>query len=185
MSVEVQIKALNTTCFTIFPAPIYSVQKSWLFAVRSVVTYQQAPLSNFVTRTGTVSWYTYFFSCASLRSHHYSWNFVGIVLKRFLSDTFRWASNSSVSEELLILAHNSDLVSHYRSSDRGYHCRISCSSKSDMSPRFFRAMVIDEKACWRYRHWCGVKNIFGISVYSKEFSFPILLVVLHALACTK
>jgi hypothetical protein len=30
--------------------------------------------------------------------------------------------------------------------------------------------------CWRQRSWCGVKNIFvGISVYTKEYIFSILL----------
>jgi hypothetical protein len=29
-------------------------------------------------------------------------------------------------------------------------------------------------SCWRQRPWCGVKNIFGISLYSKEYTFPIV-----------
>jgi hypothetical protein len=29
--------------------------------------------------------------------------------------------------------------------------------------------------CWCHSPWCGMRNIFGVSVYSKEYTLPILL----------
>jgi hypothetical protein len=46
--------------------------------------------------------------------------------------------------------------------------------KSDGSPQFLGALVINEAACWRLRPWCGTKNAFGSPVYSKEYAFLIL-----------
>jgi hypothetical protein len=47
-------------------------------------------------------------------------------------------------------------------------------SKSDLSPQCLWAIVISEVTCWCYHSCCGIKNTFGISVYSKEYTFPIL-----------
>jgi hypothetical protein len=51
------------------------------------------------------------------------------------------------------------------------------SRKSDLSTLFLWAVVFNEETCWRHRPCCGVMNTFGISVYAKQYTFPILLYV--------
>jgi hypothetical protein len=49
------------------------------------------------------------------------------------------------------------------------------SRKSDLSPQFLCAAAINKAACRLYCPCCGVKKTWGISVYSKEYTFTILL----------
>jgi hypothetical protein len=38
-----------------------------------------------------------------------------------------------------------------------------------------RSLLLPWFLCWCHCWWCGVKNSFGILVYCKEYTFPILL----------
>jgi hypothetical protein len=44
-------------------------------------------------------------------------------------------------------------------------------SKSDIRLQFLCALVINEQTYRRHRPRCGVKNTFGVSVYSEEYTF--------------
>jgi hypothetical protein len=46
---------------------------------------------------------------------------------------------------------------------------------------FLWSQDIDNGTCWHHRPWRGVKNNFWISVYSKEYTFPILYSILASL----
>jgi hypothetical protein len=48
------------------------------------------------------------------------------------------------------------------------------SSKNYLSPQLLWAVVNNETTCCRHRPCWGVKNTFAVSVYSKEYTFPIL-----------
>jgi hypothetical protein len=41
------------------------------------------------------------------------------------------------------------------------------------------AFVIPWLPCWSHWLWYGVKNTFGFLVYSKDYTFPVLLIVSH------
>jgi hypothetical protein len=51
------------------------------------------------------------------------------------------------------------------------------SGASDVSPNIFWVVII-ETTWWCHHPWCAVKNAFGTSVYSKEYAFPISLLLL-------
>jgi hypothetical protein len=47
---------------------------------------------------------------------------------------------------------------------------------SDVRPQLL-CTVVTSKAAFRYHHpWCGMKNTFSVSVYFREYTFPIFLI---------
>jgi hypothetical protein len=98
-------------------------------------------------------------------------------------------SESRFYQTVTVHLRNSSLHSHSRLSALQQHSwyllwtslfRIKLSINSsvyannDISPQFLWAEVVSKATCWCHRLQCGVKNTFGILVYSKEYTFPIL-----------
>jgi hypothetical protein len=55
------------------------------------------------------------------------------------------------------------------------------SSMSDISPQFLWAVVINGETCWHHRLWCGMKNSFRISMYSKEYVSNLVYLFIYLL----